>query len=67
VLEKFSQLMKTLSTKVLVALPGIIGSIVSWLLSLIGRAASGLAQNLWLFAAALIAIVLAELRSRRVI
>jgi hypothetical protein len=67
VLKNFSQLMKTLATKVLVALPGIIGSIVSWLLSLIGRAASGLAQNLWLFAAALIAIVLAELRSRRVL
>jgi hypothetical protein len=66
VLEKFSQLMKKLSTKVLAALPGIIGSIVSWLLSLIGRAASWFAQNLWLFAAALIAIVLAELRSRRV-
>jgi hypothetical protein len=67
VLKNFSQLMKTLATKVLVALPGIIGSIVSWLLSLIGRAASGLAQNLWLFAAALVAIVLAELRSRRAI
>jgi hypothetical protein len=65
-LEKFSQLMKKLATKVLAALPGIIGSIVSWLLSLLGRAASWFAQNLWLFAAALIAIVLAELRSRRV-
>jgi hypothetical protein len=58
--------MKKLSTKALAALPGILGSIVSYLLTLLGGAASWLAQNLLIFVLALIAIVAAELRSRRV-
>jgi hypothetical protein len=65
-LRWFSQLMKKLSTKALAALPGILGSIVSYLLTLLGGAASWLAQNLLIFVLALIAIVAAELRSRRV-
>jgi hypothetical protein len=65
-LRWFSQLMKKLATKALAALPGILGSIVSYLLTLLGGAASWLAQNLLIFVLALIAIVAAELRSRRV-
>jgi hypothetical protein len=66
VLRWFSQLMKKLATKALAALPGILGSIVSYLLTLLGGAASWLAQNLLIFVLAMIAIVAAELRSRRV-
>jgi hypothetical protein len=65
-LRWFSQLMKKLSTTALAALPGILGSIASHLITLLGGAASWLVQNLWLFVVALIAIVVAELRSRRV-
>jgi hypothetical protein len=65
-LRWFSQLMKKLATKALAALPGILGSIVSYLLTLLGGAASWLAQNLLIFVLAMIAIVAAELRSRRV-
>jgi hypothetical protein len=65
-LRWFSQLMKKLSTKALAALPGFLGSIASYLLTLLGGAASWLAQNLLIFVLALIAIVAAELRSRRV-
>ena len=36
-----------LAGKAPVALPGIIGSIVSWVLSTLGKAASWLAENLW--------------------
>jgi hypothetical protein len=57
--------MKTLATKALAALPGIIGATVSWLLRLVGGAAAWLAQNLWMVAVGLIAIVVTELRSRQ--
>ena len=46
-LNRIADLFKELANKALVALPGVIGSIVSWLLSTIGKAASWLANNLW--------------------
>ena len=46
-LNHIADLFKELANKALVALPGVIGSIVSWLLSTIGKAASWLANNLW--------------------
>lgn len=63
-LDKLSKLMKTLTTKALAALPGVISATVSWPLRLVGGAASWLAQNLWALVPGVIAIVVAELRSR---
>ena len=39
-----------LAGKAAAALPGIIGSIVSWLLSTLGKTATWLAENLWALA-----------------
>ena len=42
--------MANLAGKAVAALPGIIGSIVSWLLSTLGKTATWLAKKLWALA-----------------
>ena len=46
-LQSFGRILAKLAGKVAAALPGIIGSIVSWLLSLLGKTAVWLSSNLW--------------------
>ena len=46
-LQALGRTLANLAGKAAVALPGIIGSIVSWLLSTLGKTATWLAENLW--------------------
>ncbi|MEW8525342.1 MAG: hypothetical protein AB2552_20050 [Candidatus Thiodiazotropha endolucinida] len=46
-LQALGRVLANLAGKAAAALPGIIGSIVSWLLSTLGKTASWLADNLW--------------------
>ena len=46
-LQSLGRLLAKLASKAAAALPGIIGSIVSWLLSLLAKTAGWLAENLW--------------------
>ena len=46
-LQNLGRILAKLAGKVAAALPGIIGSIVSWLLSLLGKTAVWLSSNLW--------------------
>ena len=46
-LQSLGRILAKLAGKAAAALPGIIGSIVSWLLSLLGKTAVWLAGNLW--------------------
>ena len=48
-LKRLADLLKSLGGKLGAALPGIIGTIVSWLFSLLSKTASFLAEHLWLF------------------
>ena len=46
-LRSLGRILAKLADKAAAALPGIIGSIVSWILSLLGKTAVWLAENLW--------------------
>ena len=46
-LQSLGRVLARLACKAAAALPGIIGSIVSWLLSLLGKTVGWLAENLW--------------------
>lgn len=46
-LKDLGELLKKLGLKAIDALPGVIGAIVSWLLSTLGKAVGWLANNLW--------------------
>ena len=46
-LQSLGRILAKLAGKAAAALPGIIGSIVSWLLSLLGKTAVWMAENLW--------------------
>jgi hypothetical protein len=46
-LQSLGRVMAKLAGKAAVSLPGIIGSIVSWLLNFLSKSVSWLAQNLW--------------------
>ena len=46
-IEALSQLLETLADKALASLPGIIGSIISWLLNRAKEVIGWLSQNLW--------------------
>ena len=46
-LQSLGRALAKLAGKAAAALPGIIGSIVSWLLSLLAKTAGWLAENLW--------------------
>ena len=51
-----------LAGKAAVTLPGIIGSIVSWLLSTLGKTATRLAENLWALAISVGTLLLVSAR-----
>ena len=46
-LQALGRLLANLAGKAAAALPGIIGSLVSWLLSLLAKTAGWLAENMW--------------------
>lgn len=56
-LNDLGELLKSLGVKAAGALPGIIGSIVSWLLSTVGKAVGWLAHNLWALVVAAIVLL----------
>ena len=51
-LQALGRVLAKLAGKAAAALPGIIGSIVSWLLGTLGKAAGWLAENVWALAVA---------------
>ena len=61
-LQALGRALANLAGKAAAALPGIIGSIVSWLLSTLGKAATWLAENLWALAIAVGTLLLVAAR-----
>ena len=61
-LRALGQALARLASKAASALPGIIGSIVSWILSTLGKAAGWLAGNLWALVLALGGLLLVAVR-----
>ena len=59
-LQALGHALANLAGKAAAALPVIIGSIVSWLLSTLGKAASWLAENLWAFSVGAFLLVAAR-------
>lgn len=57
-LQSLGRVLAKLAGKAAAALPGIIGSIISWLLSLLGKTAGWLAENMWAVALALGSLLL---------
>jgi hypothetical protein len=64
-LLKLAGWIKVLASKSLAALPGIIGTAVSFLLRTAGDAAAWFAKNLWALVIAVVLIVVAELRRKK--
>ena len=58
----FGRALANLAGKDAAALPIIIGSVVSWLLSTLGKIATSLAENLWALAIALGTLLLVAAR-----
>lgn len=56
-LKALGRLLTSLAGKAAAALPGILGSIVSWLLGVLGKTAGWLGQNLWLLMLAALGIL----------
>ena len=52
-LQALGHMLAQLAGKAAAALPGIIGSIISWLLNLLSKTAGWFAENLWAFVAAI--------------
>ena len=61
-LQALGRALANLAGKTAAALPGIIGSIVSWLLSTLGKTATWLAENLWALAIAVGTLLLVAAR-----
>ena len=61
-LQSLGRILAKLAGKAAAALPGIIGSIVSWLLSLLGKTAVWLSSNLWAFLLAVGGLLLVAAR-----
>ena len=61
-LQALGRALAKLAGKAAEALPGIIGSIVSWLLSTLGKAASWMAENLWAMVIAISGLLLVTAR-----
>lgn len=61
-LQALGRTLANLAGKAAAALPGIIGSIVSWLLSTLGKTATWLAENLWALAIAVGTLLLVAAR-----
>jgi hypothetical protein len=56
-LQKIANLLLKLGDKMLIALPGIIGSVVSWLLKTVGSVVGFVAEHLWILIVAIGGIV----------
>jgi len=61
-LQNLGQLLAKLAGKAAAALPGIIGSIISWFLTLLSKTANWLASNLWAIVIAVGGILIIEAR-----
>ena len=61
-LQDLSRLLARLAGKAAAALPGIIGSVVSWLLNTLGKTATWLAGNLWVMILAIAGLILMSAR-----
>ena len=61
-LQSLGRVLAKLAGKAAAALPGIIGSIVSWLLNLLAKTAGWLAENIWAIVVAMGALLLAAVR-----
>ena len=61
-LQDLGRLLARLAGKAAAALPGIIGSIVSWLLNTLGKTATWLAGNLWVMILAIAGLILMSAR-----
>ena len=61
-LQALGRALANLASKATVALPGIIGSIVSWLLGVLGKTATWLADNLWALVISMGALLLVATR-----
>ena len=57
-LEKISKWLSHLAKKIAGVIPGIIGSILSWLLNFLGKTASWLAENMWAMFVTIAGIIL---------
>ena len=57
-LESLERALAKLTRKAATALPGILGSIISWLLSTLGKVSTWVADNLWALAIALAGLLL---------
>ena len=63
-LQALGRALASLAGKAAAALPGIIGSIVSWLLSALGKAATWLADNVWALVIGVGALLFTTARDR---
>ena len=61
-LQSLGRVLGNLAGKAAAALPGIIGSIVSWLLNLLAKTAGWLAENLWAVVVAVGSLLLVAAR-----
>jgi len=61
-LQSLGRALAKLASKAAAALPGIIGSIVSWLLNLLAKTAGWLAENVWVVVLAVGGLLLADAR-----
>ena len=63
-LKHLAELLKKLATKALDALPGIIGSIVSWLLSSAGKVVGFMAEHLWTLIVLITGVLLTSIKPK---
>ena len=61
-LQSHGRVLAKLAGKAAAALPGIIGSIVSWLLNLLAKTVGWLAENIWAIVVAMVGLLLAAVR-----
>ena len=62
-LEGLAKILKSLAEKAAVALPGIIGSIISWILTKAEQAVGWLANNIWALVVLIVTTLLAILNT----
>lgn len=63
-LKHIAELLKKLAAKALDALPGIIGSIVSWLLSFAGKVVGFMAEHLWTLIVLIAGVLLTRIKQK---
>ena len=63
-LDHIKQLLKKLGEKALVALPGILGSIVSWIFSTASKVVGVMAEHLWALMVFVVALILRKMKTK---